>query len=519
MKLKNKIKARTAGGGDKMRISIMALLISMLMIIPAGALSITYNVNAGSKDVDYQYGFELGDSNKGGYLIAISSFWELPIDEEKSMREAAIHVKFLGENYQELLSRYQGLADALGIDLLEVIATAMNMPSFLFRGCTTSASAPPATKDEVYLSWNLDIMSFWGLKQIMTFPIFTVTSIPGKYRYITFGLPLIAGIGLLNEKGLALVGNACGTSDCGDGLTAIEIPNMIMEQCSTAKEAAEFMRGIERFSSSAFSLFNMNYLWGDAEGGIASVEATHNYIGVGYSGWDEYHYEYDRADDQIAKVRGMPGILGQGNHHQYLDYHETGAPSPGPDGYPSSWIRCARMWELLRENYGEIDLEKVESFTADSENGIQAGPIKQGGFNSICRTEFPFGFIDYYIGSLTGKYVHDGMPAVVGDLVILGPDTTNWALVIQPKERIIWWAAGWPSVFPFWPIYCAPLLGVDGPSVSVEDSFLTFFCNRWVTGLADVGYLIQTLPPALTTALNYLIVMVLKLLASIMEKP
>jgi hypothetical protein len=503
--------------------ALSAFSIAMLLIVPVRAMSISSTAVNAKDDVDYQYGYELGESYKDVYLTVIQGFWELPleINEEEAMTKAAAHVEFLEEEWPEQLSRYEGLADALEMDLLKVVATAMHMPSFLFKGCTTGASAPPATKDgQVYLSWNLDIMSLWWVfKQIMTFPLLSVTAIPGKYKYITFGFPLIAGIGLLNEKGLALVGNACATGDCGDGLTALEIPNMAMERCSNVQEVAELIESVERFSSSAFSLFNMNYLWADAQGGICTVEATHNFFKAAFSEPNENHMEYDHANDQIVMKPGMPGILGQANHHQYLLYEQTGAPSPGPDGYPSSWVRAGRMWELLRENYGNIDLEKVKSFTADRENGVQVGPFKQGGYNSICRTELPFGVTDYYIGSITGKYMHDGLPAIVGDLVILGPDTTDWALIIQPKERIIWWAAGWPSVFPYWPIYCAELLGVEGPSVSVEDSFLTICCNLWVTDLAaGLGSIVELLPPTVTTFLNYLIVMVLKLLASIMEK-
>ena len=176
------------------------------------------------------------------------------------------------------------------------------------------------------------------------------------------------------------------------------------------------------------------------------------------------------------------------------------------------------MWELLRENYGNIDLEKVKSFTADRENGVQVGPIKQGGYHSICKNEFPFGWIDYYIGSLTGEYKKMGKPAAVWDYIIFGPDETCYALIIQPKERIIWWASGHPSVFPYLPIYCAPLLGVEGPSVSVEDSFLTIPCNLWITCLAHFSSILEILPPAVTTALNHLFVMLFKLIASILEK-
>ncbi len=495
----------------------MSVISAMILIIPAVSMG-NSPANANPEGVDYQYGFELGNSYRGMYLTVIDGFWGLPLDinEEDAMGKAAVHIEYLEEMWPGQLSRYRGLADALGVDLLEVVVASIYLPPLVFRGCTTSASAPPATDGGVYLSWNLDIWGFWGLKQLITLPPLTVTAIPGKYKYITFGIPLIAGIGLLNEKGLALVGNACGTTDCGDGLTALEIPNMIMEQCSNVREAAKFAEDSERFSSSAFSLFNLNYLWADEEGGICTIEATHDFFKAAFSGPDEPHLEY--VNGKLVEQPGKLGILGQGNHHQYLDYGLTGAPSPGPDGYESSWIRATRMWDLLRENYGQIDVDKVKSFTADTENGVQIGPIEQGGFNSICRTMPPFGWIDYYIGSLTGKYVAGDQPAILHDLVIFGPDQTNWALVIEPKEKIIWWAAGWSQWFPYHPIYCAPLLGVDGPSGSAEDSIVDKAFNLGVNCFATtIDMMLAVLPPALIALLGNMVIMLLRLLAKIME--
>ena len=66
---------------------------------------------------------------------------------------------------------------------------------------------------------------------------------------------------------------------------------------------------------------------------------------------------------------------------------------------------------------------------------------------------FPLGWIDYYLGSLTGDYVYEGKPAALADLVMFGPDQTNVALIMEPKDRVIWWCLRWPARFEYYPIY------------------------------------------------------------------
>ena len=145
----------------------------------------------------------------------------------------------------------------------------------------------------------------------------------------------------------------------------------------------------------------------DVNEGIASVEATHNYFAVKY-----------------GKETG--GILASGNHHQFLDYNITGSWSKErkPNGYKSSWIRTGRMWDLLRENHGEIDFEKVVSFTKDTANGSAPGI---GGYDSICRYE--------------ERDMKEKCPGFTPDTYEKG---TCRAMIIQPKERVIWWCGAHP---------------------------------------------------------------------------
>ncbi len=489
---------------------MLSLVFLLLISIPAAVIA----APSCSYDAYYDYGFATGMENTVIY-DAIMQMLNLSEKRDAFVARARAHAEYLEKDHPEIYRRYYGLAQSLSTDVSEVVALSLFLPVILFRGCTTSASAPPATDDGVYLSWNLDLWPLWGLKQVITFPPFSVVSIPGKNRYMVFGIPLVAGIGLLNDKGLALVGNACGTTDDGEGLTVLEISTLVMEECSNVEEAAGLIEGLDRFSSSGFSLFNMNYLLADAEGGICSIEATHNYFHAAFGGQNESHLEW--ANKELLEVEGREGVLSQGNHHQYLDFNKTGAPSPGPEGYESSWIRTNRMWDLLRENYGDIDLEKAMSFTKDRANGVSVGPFEQGGFNSICRTEFPLGYIDYYLGSLSGKYIAGGTSAWAHDMYVLGPDQTDWAFVIEPQERVIWWAAGWPTLFDYRPIHCGELLG-EGAPVSSGLGPVDSLCNRWVRCYSgSLNGAIRILSGSTTESLSSMMNSVLKRVANAME--
>ena len=174
----------------------------------------------------------------------------------------------------------------------------------------------------------------------------------------------------MTEKGLTLSTNAVDSTDYGDGLTHMEIISMVLERCENVEEAVALMSGIPIFSGTeqTGALWNMNYLWADAEGGMVSVECTHNY----------FHAEFV----------GEKGILAQANHFQYLDCHEVGGPTP-EDDYESSWIRCERMWDRLEQHHGEIDVELLqEKIVTERQNTAERFGREWGTYDSIYREFF-----------------------------------------------------------------------------------------------------------------------------------
>ena len=382
---------------------------------------------------DYEYGLKLGQR----YKEVIESLPNLPGRSIlKSMCLNMLsenHCKYLQEYYPARYERLRGIEDGAGINLKKLIS---EINSTIWSegepGCTTSASAPPATVgNEVFLTWNLD--HSYDAKKIFTdiisspevdapevsgLPLFYVRDIEGYNKVFVFSLGTlgITEMPLINDKGLAFVANSCKIKDEGPGLPALELVNKVMDECSTVEEAVKIIENSPRFASSKFGSTNINYLFADAQGKIASIETSHQYFAVKYG-------------------RETGGVLAQANHHQWLDYNKTGAYRPSD--YVSSWTRAERMWELLRENKGEIDLEKAMSFTADTANGPEPGV---GGYASICRYKERVDPKSHFDSSRGG---------------------TCFAFVIQPREKIVWWCGAHPDE--------APYMKIDAGAVFTQD--------------------------------------------------
>lgn len=376
---------------------------------------------------DYEYGLKAGRLYAGLIKVLPSLIRALSEVMEGEIRHYLYpadlysdHIEYLEAYYPEHLKRMKGVERATAIPPQELMFIGASM-----GGCTTSASAPPATLgDEVLLTWNVDFL--YDLRTVLKDastspevdapimfgkPFFHIRDIAGHNKVFYFGIPGVLEMPILNDQGLAFVGNAISLEDEGAGLSAIEIVNKVMDSCSTVEEAAELINNSPRLTSSQSNLRNLNYLFADAKGGIASIEATHSYFVVKYG-------------------KETNGILAQANHHQWLDFRDTGAPRPPqPGNHSSTWVRGTRMWALLEDNQGTIDLEKAMSFTRDTKNGPEPGA---GGRYSICRP----GYRNETWGTI-------------------------FAFVIQPRERVVWFCGARPDEAPYVKIDLSEYFGKD----------------------------------------------------------
>jgi hypothetical protein len=459
---------------------ILCAAMSALFLLPLQATV------AQPQDADYRCGFDAAKLHPDAYITVLS---DTPAEIPVSGYERA-----LSSRYPEMLSRLRGMADALELKLDEVLKARIYVSQLLTESlgaCTCVAAAPPATTGGIYSAWNMDL--FYLLKLFPVggwLPLLTVVEPPDGYRYIQIGIPVLAGIGLLNEKGLSCVVNAVPVADGGEGLLHMDLIAMAMESCSHAYEAEELIKGQERFSPgpgvpldiSEFLCLNMQFV--DAEGGIAAIEYSHNHF---------------------AAFHGEDGISAQTNLHQFLDPALTGCPVEEP-AMMGTTMRLYRAWDLVRENRGSIDLDTIESIMTDraivplpeetdpdrySENPQYQQSISRApNLQLTCR-----------------RYLGDemGLKDLLKSVAMAGG--TVFSLIIEPERKIIHWSVGLPDVHGYTPIYCADLLRSEGTRGT---NWLTAFV-RVSSGLGHLIYVVPVCPDVMAMSHGRLVKLLIRL--------
>jgi hypothetical protein len=467
--------------------------------------------SAGEKlSADYSYGFSLVNEFGDLYETVTTTFWDLinGIWERTALIEKAEeHIEMLKEYYPQRLERLRGLSDALGSSLVDIVAVTLFLPLLIRMGCTTTAVAPPATNDgQMYTSWNMDVLDpllLIGIPALIPLPanlLFFVQDIPGCNKYVILGIPLIFGIGLLNDKGLTYVANAVGMTDGNDeGLTDFELNNLAMETCSSVDDVVALYERTPKYSCAGYSagiFMNMNTIWTDPSGSMVGIEHSGHYMAV--------HYGEDH-------------ILASTNHHQYLDRSLSGSPTPlEQKAIEGSYARLGRAWELLDDNYGKIDLDFMVSFTAD--HGRNYTLLREFGDYSEDKPVDDDTICCHY-WNIPGYLMNLDIGSAL-DAFLAG--TTLFSIIIQPDEFTIWFCPGRPCTFPFIPLYFADLLGVEGPSCTsgVGPEPVTQIANGLLgleNGLASI---LTSIPFAAEVGRSIFIILltVMKVLIPILEK-
>ena len=233
------------------------------------------------------------------------------------------------------MDRVAGLAKSLSTSEEELLRASIVLQNSMEGACTTFAVNSRATVDgKIYSGWNLDLYPWLG--PILSHPWLFVIKIPGRYTYVGYGVPILLNIGLLNEKGLTSVTTAIPhIQDTGfPGLPYNIINNIVMERCANVREAGEMVDSLPRLVIDVpyARLQNANLLFADTAGTIALVESSYHYCKCSYS---------------------TNGSQASTNHHVYLK-------SSGSTGSPSSHERLNKIWELLNQNRGKINLEVIK---------------------------------------------------------------------------------------------------------------------------------------------------------------
>jgi len=393
-------------------------------------------------DSDYQLGKIAGERNPFLYRklvklgLRLGDRWS----RSASCADPFARGRVLEHLYPRRMERIKGLSRALGLDESDVVSASDVLSAAVTPRCTTFAAMPPATGDGgIYLSWNVDIAL--PLKYVLgRMPLF-VLDLPDCHPYVAWGMPALFGMGLLNAKGVATVINGVGMTDGGEGLNAGELNNLAMETCETVEQVADVYRDNPREVFAGHSLavlMNANSIWTDLEGNAVTIEYSHNHIMV------------KEADERK--------VMASANHHQYLDQELSGGANPGNQRLISgSYARLGRMWELLRENHGNIDAAAARAIASDHGTNYQL--LEEWGISR----EWYDGPIDD--GTICAHYWNAWDYLKRGNLkdafVIYATSSTVNSIIIAPRSFTMYLCYGWPCRNPHVPLYVGGHLGAE----------------------------------------------------------
>ncbi len=302
---------------------------------------------------EFTYGYVAGRGRERLFRAALRhaalSMRKRGVDEKIMAAKAGRHMRLLEERYPAQLERISGLARALGTEPHEVAMGGMALASLARTGCTNFAAVPPATSDgKVYASWNFDLPP-WFRFIVGRMPLY-IRDVKGSKPYVCMGLPVLFGIGVMNGDGLSSCVNSVGAMDSGEGLTFFELNNLAMETQSTVDGAVSVWRDNPREVVPGLAIaiiMNANNIFVDMSGDAAVIEHSHNHMAV-------------------EKAADHGGVLASANHHQFLDRSLSGGADPVNEPLiTGSYVRLARMWELLEFFGGNIDMRTIRMITTD----------------------------------------------------------------------------------------------------------------------------------------------------------
>jgi isopenicillin-N N-acyltransferase-like protein len=251
----------------------------------------------------------------------------------------------------ELVEEVRGIADGAGFTFEEVFTlnASLDVLGVLgareYRdepvGCSTyGVTTPAAANGDVYVGWNADDSAWW-LPSCVLIHVRPEDGPP----CLTWTFAGFVGRPGLNPH-LALGANGLCPSDSGRG---VPYP-FLCRKALAQRTADDAIRAI----TSARRLSGMNYMLGDADGEVASLEVT---------------------GTKHAIVGPRDGWVAHTNH--YVD-ERVGALECLVDGSPrkaNTTARLRRWKELMRERAGQIGMDDLQAMHRDHANAP----------DSICR--------------------------------------------------------------------------------------------------------------------------------------
>ncbi|MFW9853602.1 MAG: C45 family autoproteolytic acyltransferase/hydrolase [Candidatus Thorarchaeota archaeon] len=317
------------------------------------------------KGSHYNIGYEHGQQLSETILMTVVPFIEEDMQESGiSMKEGLSIAKkyelLISKDYPEVMEETKGLADGAGIDFKKALlilfywevhdTVEQSIPecsSFVAAGDATVGGEPIASQN-----------SDWPKKMIgRGIPnVFHVSPNSG-YSFIGRGLAGNLGrtsvIGF-NEKGLGFVGSGINQlNEPGFGFPPLILTRIGLERCSTVEEFLGLVKSIPR--------------WSHAGENVEIVDKHGNMARISF------------GSSKTFVVQTKDHFLVSTNHFHNQELRHLGPETK--ESYPSSYERYDRLIDLLKANYGKIDLEVAKQIMSDHKHGNRP----PDGGSSICR--------------------------------------------------------------------------------------------------------------------------------------
>jgi len=292
----------------------------------------------------YRYGEECGNIIQQ-LVNAHYAFYdrEIGVSRGKLLNEANKLINFVEEYSPEIAEEMKGTAEGAGIKYEELLVISGFIEIYypkIFAGCTTLAVSGKVTLDgETYIAQNNDeALVPWLKGDCVVLLRIRRKAGPDILTYTYAGIPAMMGI---NSAGIGLCLNALLCEISTIGVPLLIVTREILNQ-KTLEDAIEAVERAKRGNS-------LNYGVADSKGRICNIECTPKTVDCLF---EEDPY-FVHTNHFLSKKLGIQ-----------KDIIRNSGVGFGRD----SVFRYERMYKLISEREGRVDLKTIMSFFRDHEN-------------------------------------------------------------------------------------------------------------------------------------------------------
>jgi len=293
----------------------------------------------------YERGFQYGEKTKeliNRFLNQLyTSYNQLyGMSKDQLLMKVRKYIPFTEDYSPEVMNEIRGIADGAGRDIEDIMMAVAyydisEVRSQIKCGCTSFAVTGQAAEGrETYIgqTWD-DCLEFWWEGEINLLVKINCDSGLKLLGYTIPAIPIGAG---LNSEGIALCWNSLHCEEMQVGVPTYVIIREVLQQ----KTIGEALNAVIRARRSE----SFNFLIADSNGEIYNIEATPNNLDIMYV--DEYFAHANHFISNKLKIKEDKNLKAM----------------------PDTIVRHNRMSKLLRENRGNLNLNRLMEILRDHVN-------------------------------------------------------------------------------------------------------------------------------------------------------